>query len=177
VSEPLDRWVPEATVRTCHRRVADAPADALWRAAAAIRLAETRRLGRMVRWRIPGTDAHGTYHELFRTYPFCVLEESPTSLVSGLVGRIWTLARDYPALDGPDAFAAWDEPGTVRVAFAHEVRALADGGAELLSEARVEPSDLQARLRLAAVWSVLGPFERLVGAEPLTLAVRRAEAA
>ena len=35
--------------------------------------------------------------------------------------------------------------------------------------------DTQARLRLKAIWTVLGPFERLVGAEPLELAVRRAE--
>jgi hypothetical protein len=32
-------------------------------------------------------------------------------------------------------------------------------------------------MRLKAVWTVLGPFERLVGAEPLALAVRRAEGA
>ena len=42
------------------------------------------------------------------------------------------------------------------------------------SEARVEPVDTHARLRLKAVWAVVGPFERLVGAEPLALAARRA---
>jgi hypothetical protein len=115
-----------------------------------------------------------TYHELFRHYPFTVLDESEHRLVSGLVGRIWTLARDYPVLDGPDAFAGWDEPGTVRVAFHHWVRPV-DHGAELLSEARVQPVDTVARLRLKAIWTVVGPFERLVGAEPLTLAARRAE--
>ena len=115
-----------------------------------------------------------TYHELFRTYPFTVLDESEHGLVSGLVGRIWTLARDYPELEGPEAFAAWDEPGTVRVAFHNWVRPL-DEGAEVLSEARVQPVDTVARLRLKAVWTVVGPFERLVGAEPLALAARRAE--
>ena len=62
----------------------------------------------------------------------------------------------------------------MRVAFAHWVTATADG-AELHSEARVQPVDTQARVRLKAIWAVLGPFERLVGAEPLELAVRRAE--
>ena len=38
----------------------------------------------------------------------------------------------------------------------------------------MDPVDTTARLRLKAVWAVLGPFERLVGAEPLELAVRRA---
>jgi hypothetical protein len=175
VSEALDHWLPDAAVRTQHRREAAAEASALWAAASEIRLADTRRLGRLVGWRIPGVQASQTYHELFRTYPFTVLDESEHGLVSGLCGRIWTLARDYPRLDGPEAFAAWDEPGTVRVAFAHRVRPLGDGRAELCSQARVQPMDTVARLRLKAVWAVVGPFERLVGAEPLALAVRRAE--
>src|SRR4051812_38354637 len=177
MSEALDQWLAEATVETRHRRSADASADELWRAATAIRLQETRRLGRLVGWRIPGVVGSQTYHELFRAYPFCVLEETEHSLISGLCGRIWTLARDYPALDGPAAFSDWDESGTVRVAFAHWVRPLEDGRSELCSQARVQPIDLRARARLKAVWAVVGPFERLVGAEPLELAVRRAEAA
>jgi hypothetical protein len=173
----LDDWLPDATVTTRHRRSAQAGPGALWAAATQIRLGETRRLGRLVGWRIPGVEPSQTYHELFRTYPFTVLSESEHGLVSGLAGRIWTLARDYPVLDGPDAFAAWDEPGTVRVAFAHWVRARDGGGAELLSEARVEPVDTHARVKLKAVWAIVGPFERLVGAEPLALAARRAEQA
>jgi hypothetical protein len=30
-------------------------------------------------------------------------------------------------------------------------------------------------MRLRALWTVIGPFERLVGAEPLTVAAKRAE--
>jgi hypothetical protein len=169
----LDEWLPEPTVTTRHQRSAEAPADAVWRAATSIRLEETRRLGRLVGWRIPGVDGSLTYHELFRSYPFTVLEEDEHRLVSGLCGRIWTFARDYPQIDKAE-FARWDEPGTVRVAFAHWVRKT-DAGSELHSEARVQPVDTHARLRLKAVWAVVGPFERLVGAEPLALAVRRAE--
>jgi hypothetical protein len=175
MSVALDDWLPSATVRTRHRRAAEAPADELWQAATGIRLADTRRLGRVVRWRIPGLPAGITYHEMFRTYPFCVLEEDEHRLVSGLCGRIWTLHRDYPRLSGAAEFAAWDEPGTVRVAFAHWVEPGDDGRAVLCSEARVEPVDIHARLRLRATWAVVSPFERLVGAEPLALAVTRAE--
>ncbi len=175
MTAPLDEWLPSAAVRTCHRHPAAAPAGALWQAAHTVRLSETRRLGRLVRWRIPGLAADLTYHELFRAYPFCVLDEGDGRLVSGLCGRIWTLSRDYPALSGASDFAAWDEPGTVRVAFAHWVEPAGDGRAELFSEARVEPVDTRARLRLKATWAVVGPFERLVGAEPLTLAATRAE--
>jgi hypothetical protein len=176
-AEALDAWLPESSVRTRHRRTAAVGADALWAAARGLRLKDTQRLGRMVRWRIPGLEATLTYHELFRAYPFCVLEESEHGMVSGLCGRIWTPNRDYPALDGPDAFAAWNEPGTVRVAIANSVRALGSGRSEIVSEARVQPVDMHARVRLKAIWAVLGPFERLVGSEPMTLAVRRAEQA
>ena len=64
----------------------------------------------------------------------------------------------------------------MRVAFAHWVRAAATAAPVIHSEARVEPVDTHARLRLKAVWAVVGPFERLVGAEPLALAAQRAEA-
>jgi hypothetical protein len=174
-SPTLDTWVPDAAVRTVQRRSAAASPDALWAAAGGIRLADTRRLGRMVRWRIPGLDGALRYHEMFRSYPFVVLEESGRGLVSGLCGRIWTPARDYPRLAGADEFAAWDEPGTVRVAFAHCV-AEVGGGAEIVSEARVEAVDVRARVRLKAVWTVLGPFAPLIASEPLALAVRWAEA-
>ena len=174
-AERLDAWLGAPAVRTHHRRSAAASTQALWDRATEVRLDETRTLGRLVRWRIPGLGPDPTYHELFRAYPFCVLEEDEHLLVTGLCGRIWTLARDYPRLAGPDAFRDWAEPGTVRVAFAHWVEPGQDGRADLVSEARVEPVDARAGLRLRALWTVIGRFERLVGAEPLALAARRAE--
>jgi hypothetical protein len=171
----LDAWLADATVRTHHVRSAAAAPDALWTAARAIRLADTRMLARLVRWRIPGTPEAGTYDQLFRAYPFTVLDEGARHLVSGLCGRIWTLQRDYPRLAGPAEFSEWDEPGTVRVLFAHWVTVAPDGRAQLRSEARVEPVDRQSALRLRALWAMIGRFEPLVGAEPLRLAARRAE--
>ena len=164
-------------MRTHHRRGADAAPEDLWAAARAVRLSDTRRLERLVRWRIPGVVNGQTYDELFRAEPFTLLEEGDTWSVSGLCGRIWTLARDYPRLDGPEAFRQWDERGTVRVLFAHWAEPGPNGGAELVSEARVDPVDATARMRMRALWTVIGPFERLVGAEPLAVATRRAETA
>jgi hypothetical protein len=168
----LDAWLPEPVVRTHHRRTAAAEPDALWRTANGVRLSDTRTLGRLVRWRIPGLPAELTYGELFRDYPFTVLDEGERHLLAGLCGRTWTLARDYPRLDGPDAFAGWDEPGTVRVLFGHWVEPT-DGGSALVSEARVQPVDRTASLRLRALWKVIGPFERLVGAEAISRAIER----
>lgn len=172
----LDGWLPDPAVRSHHRRAGFAEPDALWKAAAGVRLSDTRALGRLIRWRIPGTAADAPFGELFRSYPFVVLEEGPRSLVCGLCGRIWTLARDYPTLESDEAFRQWDESGTVRVLFAHWVETNGGDEAELVSEARVQPVDSGAARRLRALWTAVGPFERLVGAEALTVAVRRAEA-
>jgi hypothetical protein len=169
----LDTWLPEPVVCTHHRRTSAAAPDALWETANALKLSETRALGRLIRWRIPGLPARLTYGELFRAYPFVVVDEGERHLVAGLCGRIWTLARDYPRLDGPEAFAAWDEPGTVRVLFGHWVDET-DEGTALVSEARVKPVDRTAGLRLRALWKLIGPFERLVGAEAIAAAERRA---
>lgn len=173
----LDDWLPAPQVRTRHRRVARVPADRLWRAAEEVRLRDAPVLGRVVRWRIPGTPADLPYRDLFRRYPFTVLDEGPHWSVSGLCGRVWTLQRDYPSLDGPGDFLAWDEPCTVRVLFAHWLEEDGDGATALVSESRVKPVDRRARMRLAALWTVVGRFERLIGGEVLRVAVQRAERA
>ena len=171
----LDDWVAEPVVRTRHRRRAAAPPDVLWAAARDLRLSETRRLGPLVRWRIPGTESDETYSGLLGDYPFVVLAEGERWSVSGLCGRIWTLTRDYPRLDDPDAFREWSEPGTVRVLLANWVTPDGDGGSEIVSEARVAAVDRAAERRLRSLWVVIGMFERLIGAESLERAVAHAE--
>ncbi|HWH43748.1 MAG TPA: hypothetical protein VNT32_03370 [Thermoleophilaceae bacterium] len=173
--ERLDTWLPRPALRTHHRHPADADPDGLWDAAREIRVCDVGALGRIVRWRIPGTPAGIAFDSLFRRYPFTVLEEGERHLVSGLAGRIWTLRRDYPRLDGPDDFRDWDARGTVRVLFAHWVEPGKDGEAWIVSEARVAPTDGIARLRLRALWAIVARFERLVGPQALRVAARRAE--
>ena len=171
----LDDWMARPVVRTRHRRRAAAAPDALWDAASGLRLSEAGRLGRLVRWRIPGTAPDETFRGLLAEYPFVLLDEGERWSMSGLCGRIWTLTRDYPRLDGPDTFRTWDEPGTVRVLFAHWVEADGDGRSAIVSEARVAPVDRSAEVRLRSLWMLIGMFERLIGAESLELAVARAE--
>jgi hypothetical protein len=174
-SSHLDSWLPRAAVSTSHRRASTAAAEELWQAAQGLRLSDTRTLGRLIRWRIPGTAADQSFGDLLRAYPFTVLQEDTNLLISGLCGRIWTMARDYPALAGAAGFRDWHEAGTVRVAFATWTAPCPDGRAQLASEARVEPVDRAAALRLRVLWKMVGPFDRLIGAEALTTAVRRAE--
>jgi len=170
----LDGWLADPAIRTRHERTATASPQQLWDAAASLRLDETRTLGRLVQWRIPGTPADRTFWELFAAPPFAVLDQGEHWSVSGLCGRIWTLSRDYPTVDAA-RFRDWDEAGTARVLFAHGVRDAGAGRSTLVSEARVEPVDRRARWALRSLWLAVGRFERLIGAEPLQLAVRRAQ--
>jgi hypothetical protein len=174
-SDDLDTWLAGAAIRTRHRCSARASPDALWAAAQSVRLDQTRTIGRLVRWRIPGVSADQSFAGLLSDDPFTVLDEGEHWSISGLCGRIWTLARDYPAIGGAEDFRAYHEPRSVRVLFAHWVRDDGGGRSTIVSEARVAPTDRIAAVRLRALWVVVGPFERLIGAEPLALAVTRAE--
>ena len=62
----LDAWLPNPSIRVSHRRETSASAERLWEAAQAVRLNDSRRLGRLVRWRIPGLAPDLAFDEMFR---------------------------------------------------------------------------------------------------------------
>ena len=173
----LDRWLPNPSIRVAQRRESSAAPDRLWEAARAVRLSDTRLLGRLVRWRIPGLAPDLTFDELFRSAPFTVLTEDPgRALVSGLVGRIWTLRRDYPRLRDPEEFESWSTSGTARVVFANWIETDSSGNrAAIRAEARVAPIGAQGRLGVAAVRGLVSAFGSLIGSDGIEIAARRAE--
>lgn len=174
----LDAWLPDPQITTRHSRTAAVAPDTLWSIARGVRLDETRTIGHLVRWRIPGVPPDQSFMALLCHDPFTLLDEGPRHSISGLCGRIWTLARDYGDLAGPGDFLAWSAPRTVRVLFAHWVTAgPGEGSSTIHSEARVAPTDRVAAMRLRALWLAVGPFERLIGAEALALATAQAERA
>ncbi len=171
----LDVWLSEATIRVVERRASRVAPEQLWEAARTVPLSETGLLGRVIRWRIPDTPAEIAFGEMFRRAPFTVLQEEERALVSGLVGRIWTLRRDYPELDSPEEFREWSARGTARVLFGHWVEGSPKGGSALVSDARVQAIGVQGRVGVAAVKPLVRAFGGLVGSEGLQAAVRRAE--
>jgi hypothetical protein len=175
-SAQLDAWLPDPAIRVTHRRASSAAPDRLWDATRAVRLSDTRLLGRLIGWRIPGVRAAMTFDALFRAQPFVVVGEEELALVSGLVGRIWTLRRDYPDLSEPEEFAAWSTPGTAKVVFANWVDADSDEGAVLRSETRVQAFGVQGQVGLTSVRPLIGAFNHLVFSDAMAVAVRRAEA-
>jgi hypothetical protein len=171
----LDTWLSDPAVKIAHRRASRVAPEELWEAAQGIEMRDTRMLGRLVRWRIPGVPAETTFEELFRRPPFMVLAEGEYGLVSGLVGRIWTLRRDYPVLESLEDFREWSKAGTAKVVFGHWVESSADAGSLLRSEARVKAFGAQGRLGLASVRPLINGFQQLVASDALGAAVRAAE--
>ena len=171
----LDIWLPEPAVCVAHRRESSESGERLWLAAHEVRLRDTSLLGRLIRWRIPGLPPDDSFYDLFRQPPFMTLEESDRALVSGLVGRIWTLRLDYPKLHDDQEFREWSAPGPATVVFANWVEELADGGGALHSQVRVQAYGAQGRVGLATVRPLIRGFQNLVGSDALAAAVRRAE--
>jgi len=162
-------------MRVVHSRESSAGADQLWAAALTVPIREAGLLGRLIRWRIPGTPEQLTFEELFSRPPFLVLDgEKDHALVSGLVGRIWTIRRDYPKLSDPEEFLSWRRPGTARVVFANWLEA-AEGRNRLTSETRVQAYGAQGRLGVAAVRPLVASFHARIGTDGLAAALRRAE--
>jgi hypothetical protein len=174
----LDRWVANPAISVSHHRRSAAPPDRLWEAAQNVMLRETSLLGRLIRWRIPGTPADISFQELFRNPPFLVLHEADRVLVSGLVGPIWTLRRDYPQPASEAEYRDFSQRGTARVVFANWVQADTEGGsATLTSEARVEAIGAQGRVGVAAVRPLVRAFHPLIATDGIEAAVRHAERA
>jgi hypothetical protein len=171
----LDVWLPDPAVRVAHRRTSSAAPERLWEAARTIDLSDTRLLGRLVRWRIPGVPAGTTFEGLFNHPPFTMLDQGELMLVSGLVGRIWTLRRDYPVLEDAEEFLDWDKPGTAKVLFAHWVEADDSKRSALCSEARVDAFGAQGRIGLTSVRPLIRGFQNLIGTDGMAAAVRQAE--
>lgn len=173
-AEQLDAWLPQPAIRVAHRVTSTALPAELWRAANELTLAGSPVLGRLVQWRIPGTPRELSFERLLREPPFLVLTESEHSRVSGLVGRIWTLRRDYPVLGEPQRFRDFSERGSARVAIGIWAEEDVRGGA-LCAEARVQAIGPQGQLGVAAIRPLVRGFQHLIGSEALHAAVREAE--
>jgi len=169
----LDHWLAKPSMRVAYRRESDATPERLWDACREVTLSDTRRLGRIIRWRIPGLAADLKFDEMFRAPPFIVLtEDDGHVLISGLVGRIWTLRRDYPRLNDPGEFREWSTPGTAKVVFANWIE---EGRTAVCAEVRVAAIGAQGRIGIAAVRPLVSAFGSLVGSDGLEAAVRLAE--
>jgi hypothetical protein len=176
MSTPLDNWLPHPHVRLRYARSAAVTPERLWQAASEVRLADTRTMRRLIRWRLGrhAPAAATTYRDMFRSGIFTLLEEGERYSVSGAAGRIWAPSGDYARLESGDEYREWSKAGTAKVAFMVEVRDH-ERGSQIVSESRVLVQGRRTRVVFRGFWAVIGPFSRYVGSEVLAAVVRRAE--
>ena len=177
MSASLDDWLPEHHVRLRYARTSSVAPEELWKAANEIRLADTRTMRRLIRWRL-GRHAPGpqtTYRDLFRSGIFTLLEDGERYSVSGAAGRIWSPSGDYARFESAAEYKEWSQPGTAKVVFLTAVSEH-ERGSEIVSEARVFVQGRRARILFRGLWAAVGRFGWVIGSEVLQAAVRKAEA-
>ena len=81
----------------------------------------------------------------------------PCEAVARAIGQVWRLRIPFVHVDGTDAFAAFAEPGYVKVAWAIRVSPLDEGSTCLELEVRVSATDDAAWRRFRRYFRLIGP--------------------
>ena len=104
-----------------------------------------------------------------------VLAEIPgREIVMGAVTKPWTANPVFRALP-PDAFAAFDEPDYVKIAWTLRVDQLGPDASLARTETRVIATDLAARRKFRRYWSIFSPGIVLIRRVALRLTKQDAE--
>ena len=118
----------------------------------------------------------GTFEGIERRAFTVLVEQPPTALVLGIVGRFWTPRGDLQRV-APEDWVPFDEPGFAKAAWGFSLEALPEGGCRLATETRVWCTDPASRRRFLRYWRIVGPFSGWIRREILRLVRRQSEAA
>jgi len=91
-----------------------------------------------------------------------LVDEPPREVVAGAIGQVWRLRIPFVHVEGPAAFAAFAEPGYVKMAWAIRVSPLGDRCSHLELEVRVGATDDAAWRRFRRYFHVIGPASRYI---------------
>ncbi len=86
----------------------------------------------------------------------------PRELTVGAIGKVWKLDIPFVHVDGPEAYAAFAEPGWIKVAWAIRVEPLGDASSRVTVEVRVDATDDASWERFSLYWHVIGPGSHFV---------------
>jgi hypothetical protein len=105
-----------------------------------------------------------------------VLAEEPgREIVVGAVTRPWEPNVRFESVP-PEEFAAFAEPGYVKIVWTLAAEPLGEAASEFRTETRVATTDAEARARFRRYWSVMAPGIALIRRQSLGLVRRDAEA-
>jgi hypothetical protein len=186
--QALDRFMPRYDVVERHRVDVCAPAAVTLAAAKELELSQLPLVRAIFRARelILGStpekrpESRGIVDET-RALGWVVLEEvADREIVMGAVTKPWEANVVFRSI-APDAFAAFLDPGYVKIAWTLRADPLEDGLSTFRTETRAVATDSDARRRFRRYWSFVSPgisFIRWLSLAPLkSEAERRARSA
>jgi hypothetical protein len=182
----LDRLIPHPRLREIDRIGVWAPPALVWPLARHGDLSGTRFTRALFALRsfADGSKPHGLAPtglriDDLRSSPerpgFQVLVDDPPHEVAvGAIGRVWHLRIPFVHVPNADAYAAFDEPGYVKVAWALRVCRQSDSAAVTELEVRVTATDEAAWRRFRRYFGFIGPWSRVIRRLALRALARRA---
>ena len=185
---PLDRLIPtprllehdEVDVAATPARLwqavrhGDLADSALARALFALRTLPERFAGRQPDPSLRLDDLRSTW----KRPGFQVLVEEPLHEVAvGAIGKVWKLEIPFVHVPNADAFAAFREPGYVKVAWVLRVSQRDAGESRLELELRVDATDEDAWQRFRRYFTLIGPASRFIRRSLLERMARTLDAA
>lgn len=89
-------------------------------------------------------------------------DDGASEIVVGAIGKVWHLAIPFVHVADAGAFASFDEPDYVKVAWALRLEPLGDRDSRLTFELRVDATDEAAWRKFRRYFAVIGPASRWI---------------
>ena len=174
MTNPLDRLIPTPRLHEVDEHTIAAPVLTVWQAlrhgdlarSSAVRaLFALRTLPERLRGRDTGTAALRI--DGLRSTPelpgFQVLWDEPPHVVAvGAIGKVWLPDIPFVHVPNVDAYAAFEEPDYVKVAWAITLDATHPEQTRVSFEVRVDATDEAAWQKFVHYFRLIGPFSRFI---------------
>jgi hypothetical protein len=169
----LDDLIPEPRLQELDSVQVSAPIDAVWERVRHGELAQALPIRalfalRNLMMRDAGGSASSVRIDDLRSSPdrpgFQVLADDPPREVAlGAIGQVWRPRIPFVHVAGANAYAAFDDRGFVKVAWAVRVVPLDDSaGCRVEIEVRVSATDPASWRKFRWYFAVIGPFSRYI---------------
>lgn len=170
----IDELIPHPDTDQRHSVLVAADPQRAWDSVRALDLGESWTIRALFAARgLPRAEV--TWATLARLGFVPLVDDPPHELVLGLVARPWRRRGDIRAVTAEE-FAAFDEPGYVKIAWSFAVTEAATGS-RVTTVTLVAATDDEAHRRFHRYWRVVGPFSGVIRRRALALVARSAAAA
>ena len=165
----LDHFIANPEVVASHQITINAPPEVVLDAAKQLELLDSPMVRGLFKLRElalggePDTRPHpGSLYDQMLSIGWVVLAETPgREIVFGAVTKPWEAAPAFRSIPAAE-FAAFSEPGNVKIAFALRAEPNDNEGAVFWTETRAIATDAEARAKFRRYWSYVAPGVHLI---------------